>query len=256
MTTRQWDARAAAAARRRGPIQRRSVVRLRASSPDGGDMSVGRAGGPALRLVDPEAPTVPDEAVAPARRARTLPRPTLPRRTVPGRSGPAAGRPRWARRPSAPVILGVLLVGLLVALGVTGRQWYEHRQLSGAHAAALAAAKQTTLDFVSISASSVDRDLQRIAAGATGDFADEFNRGLPQVRAAVVENDVQSQGTILRTGLVSGDLDSAVVIVAIDATVKNKGTPAGRLSHYRIQVDLALDGDSGHWLVSRLQFVG
>jgi Mce-associated membrane protein len=144
----------------------------------------------------------------------------------------------------------------LAALVVTGRQWYEQRRLDGAHQAALAAAKQATVDFVSISATSVDHDLQRIAGGATGDFADEFNRGLADVRTAVLDNEVRSQGTVLRAGLVSGDLDSAVVIVAVDATVRNKGAPNGRLSHYRIQVDLALDRDTGRWLVSRLQFVG
>ena len=35
---------------------------------------------------------------------------------------------------------------------------------------------------------SVDGDLQRIVAGATGDFRDEFTRGMPQVRSAVVDN--------------------------------------------------------------------
>ena len=85
------------------------------------------------------------------------------------------------------------------------------------------------VNFVSISAASVDRDLQRIAAGATGDFKDEFTRGQPQVRAAVVENKVDSRGSVLRAGLVSGDRRTAVVLVAVDATVKNAqgaGRPA------------------------------
>jgi Mce-associated membrane protein len=145
-------------------------------------------------------------------------------------------------------------VVILVLVVLSGRHWYAQHRIEAAHQAALAAAKQTTVDFVSISASSVDRDLQRIAAEATGDFKDEFTRGMPQVRTAVVENKVSSSGSILRAGLVSGDLDSAVVLVALDATVHNANAPDGRLSHYRIQVDLALD--SGRWLVSRLQFVG
>ena len=112
------------------------------------------------------------------------------------------------------------------------------------------------MNFVSISASTVDTDLQRIVAGATGDFRDEFTRGMSQVRTAVVENNVESRGTILRSGLVSGDLDSAVVLVAIDATVKNVRSPDGRRSHYRIQVDMSRDKRSGKWLVAKLQFVG
>ncbi|HEX6970193.1 MAG TPA: hypothetical protein VF174_15465 [Micromonosporaceae bacterium] len=160
------------------------------------------------------------------------------------------------RRRSLTLVLAVVLLAGLVALGLTGHRWYQRHRLGTAHQAAIAAAKQATVDFVSISAASVDRDLQRISEGAAGDFADEFNRGRQQVRAAVVDNDVESRGTVLRAGLVSGDLDSAVVLVAVDATVKNVRAPEGRLSHYRIQVELIRDDDSDRWLVSRLQFVG
>jgi Mce-associated membrane protein len=163
---------------------------------------------------------------------------------------PAIGSRRWT------VVVAVLLVAALAGVAVTGTRWYGQQRLDAAHQAALAAAKQTTVDFVTISADSVDRDLQRIAAGATGDFKDEFTRGMQQVRTAVVENKVSATGSVLRAGLVSGDLDSAVVLVAIDASVKNTGAPEGRVSHYRIQVDLALDPQSGHWLIARLQFVG
>jgi len=153
-------------------------------------------------------------------------------------------------------VLAAALAGALVTAGSYGARWYADRQLDAARQQALAAAKQLTLNFVSISASTVDRDLERIVAGATGEFKDEFTRGMPQVRAAVVENNVESRGTVLRAGLVSADRDSAVALVAIDATVKNARAPDGRLSHYRIQVDLAKDAQSGAWQIARLQFVG
>ncbi len=181
-------------------------------------------------------------------------------------------RPRPARRPRTPVarrvagrpnrqrvVTGALVVALiagLVAVVVFGRQWYAQRQIDAAHQQAVAAAKQVTVNFMSISAATVDRDLKRIAAGATGEFRDEFTRGMGEVRATVVENKVDSRATILQAGLVSGDRDSAVVLVAVDATVKNAHAPDGRLAHYRIQVDVARDARSGAWLVSRLQFVG
>jgi Mce-associated membrane protein len=186
------------------------------------------------------------------------------RRTV-TRRPPTEGRgPTPPAEPGAPqrrrrflmVALTVALIAAVAAATVTGYRWYQQQRLDGAHQAALAAARQTTVNFVSVSASTVDRDLQRVLAGATGDFRDEFKRGELQVRAAVVDNNVDSRGTVLRAGLVSGDSDSATVLVAVDATVKNVNAPQGRLSHYRIQVDLTRDHRSGHWLVSRLQFVG
>lgn len=161
------------------------------------------------------------------------------------------------RRWRLPLIGAAVALALALAAAVlSGYHWYQDRALDEAHQQALAAAKQTSVNFVSVSASSVDRDLQRIVAGATGDFKEEFTRGQAQVRTAVVENKVESRGTVLRAGLVSGDRRSAVVLVAIDATVKNVKAPDGRASHYRIQVDVTRDGKSGAWLVSKLQFVG
>jgi Mce-associated membrane protein len=169
---------------------------------------------------------------------------------------------RKARRQAAvliPLLVGVLvavLAAALAAAGVSSHRWYVDRATDQARQAAVAAARQTTVNFVSVSAASVDRDLQRISAGATGEFKEQFTRGQSQVRQAVVENKVESHGSVLRAGLVSGDRRSAVVLVAVDATVKNVKAPEGRPSHYRIQVDMVRDKDTGEWLVSRLQFVG
>lgn len=177
---------------------------------------------------------------------------------APNEDAGAAGTAAEAggRRRGLVLALLVLQIGLLVAGVLVGRAWYVGHQVELAHQQALAAARQTTVNFVSISATTVDRDLQRIVAGATGEFRDEFTRAMPQVRETVVANQVSSVGTALRAGLVSGDLDSAVVLVAVDATVHNVKAPDGRLTHYRVQVDLAKDRASGTWLVSRLQFVG
>jgi Mce-associated membrane protein len=149
-----------------------------------------------------------------------------------------------------------VLVAAVVAGGLLGRRWYDQRQLVQARSEALAAARQTCVNFVSISSSTVDADLKRIADGATGQFKDEFAQDTAQVKAAVVQNKVDSHGTVLRAGIVSADRQSAVVLVAVDATVKNTSAPDGRLSHYRIQVNMARDAASGRWLVAQLQFVG
>ncbi|MEE6262448.1 hypothetical protein [Plantactinospora sonchi] len=169
------------------------------------------------------------------------------------RQGVGPGAPR---RRGLTAGLIVLLCAALALAGFFGNRWYQDRALVEAHGQAVAAARQTTVNFVSVSASRVDGDLQRIVAGATGEFKEEFLRGQAQVRAAVIENRVESTGTVLRAGLVSGDRRTAVVLVAVDATVRNTHAPDGRVAHYRIQVELTRDRDSDTWLVSRLQFVG
>ncbi|MEV6968491.1 hypothetical protein AB0M47_25585 [Hamadaea sp. NPDC051192] len=170
----------------------------------------------------------------------------------PKKSAASGVSPQW---PLARVLIMVLAVAL-AATAYAGHGWWKQRQLETAHTEAVTAARQLAVNFVSISAGTVDADLARIAAGATGEFGDEFGRGMPGVREAVLTNKVQSAGTVLRAGLVSGDDDSAIVLVAIDATVSNVKAPDGRVSHYRMQLDLAKDDASGKWLVSKLQFVG
>ena len=161
-----------------------------------------------------------------SRPVRARVRHPVPNRKPRLRKQTATPRGRWAVR-----LLTVALLGALAAAGVLGRQWYDQRQLDTARQQALAAARQESVDFVSISAATIDQDLKRIADGATGQFHDEFTQDMAQVRAAVV-------------------------LVALDATVKNTNAPDGRLSHYRIQVSLTRDAGSGRWLVSQLQFVG
>lgn len=184
-----------------------------------------------------------------------LPEPD-PEPAEPDADAEPAGTAPPRRRRALIALLVVLLAAALAGAGVQGHRWYVDRATDQARREAVAAARQAAVNFVSVSAASVDRDLSRITAGATGDFKDEFTRGQAQVRAAVVENKVQSQGTVLRAGLVSGDRRHAVVLVAVDATVRNVKSPDGRPSHYRIQLDLVRDRDSGDWLVTKLQFVG
>ena len=151
------------------------------------------------------------------------------------------------------LVFGVLALAIAAA-GWSGWRLYARQAVESDHMAAVAAARQFTIDFVSISAETVDSDIQRVTSGATGDFAGEYTRGKTQVRSAVVDNEVRSEGTVLRAGLVSGDADSAVVLVAVDATVHNVKAPQGRPAHYRIKVDMVKE--EGRWLVSRLEFVG
>jgi Mce-associated membrane protein len=148
------------------------------------------------------------------------------------------------------------LVLTVAAAGYAGITWHTEHQRVQAKTAALAAARQFAVNFVSINAATIDQDLARVAIGATGDFGDEFQRGMPTVRTSVLENKVEAAGTVLRAALVSADTDSAVVLVAVDATVKNVKSPGGRTSHYRIQLDLVRPEGSDRWLVSHLQFVG
>ena len=166
---------------------------------------------------------------------------------------------RYTRRIVGWTIVNVFLVlALLGGIGAAagfGYFAYRDYRVQQAHEEAQAAARQVVVDFLTISAKSVTRDIKQVLDGSTGEFHEQYKDGADQVRAAVVENKVDSTGKVLRSGVVSGDLDSAVVIVAVDATIKNASSPKGRKAHYRIQVDMTYDEDRDRWLVSRLEFV-
>jgi Mce-associated membrane protein len=167
----------------------------------------------------------------------------------------APGTDAGARRGVLALVLGVLVLALLVPTVILSVGAVERHRDDAARTAALAAARQTVQNFVSISASSIDRDLERVTAGATGEFADEFDRGKAQVKSVVVTNKVSSKGSVLEAALVPGaDRDSASALVVVDATVTNVSAPKGQLRHYRIRVDLVKVSDA--WRVTTLKFVG
>ena len=85
-------------------------------------------------------------------------------------------------------IWAAVLVVALAATGYAAYTWQTAHRVSDARVAALAAARQFAVDFVSINAATVDQDLARVALGATGDFGDEFQRGMPTVRTSVLDN--------------------------------------------------------------------
>ncbi|NUR69881.1 MAG: hypothetical protein HOU81_03595 [Hamadaea sp.] len=228
------------------------------------ELTAARSPRPRPRAATPTAPTSEEPEKAPVETAddtlddtleNVLEEPTAEPKTPVRRPKKSSAPPAGHRLPIARLLI-MLLVVALAGSAYAGHGWWKQQQLENAHTEAVTAARQLAVNFVSISAATVDADLARIAAGATGEFGDEFGRGMPGVREAVLTNKVQSVGTVLRAGLVSGDDDSAIVLVAIDATVSNVKAPDGRVSHYRMQLDLAKDDASGKWLVSKLQFVG
>ena len=152
------------------------------------------------------------------------------------------------------VLVALALVASL-ALGATrGREWYAARQTEQANSAALAAAKQLAINFVTVDYTKVDQDIARVKAGATGDFLKSYTTSVADLKKVLVTN--QTVSTVGRTeaALVSGDRDSAVVLVGVVAPTKNTAVPGGETKTYRMRLQLRLVGEA--WKVENLEFVG
>lgn len=165
-------------------------------------------------------------------------------------------RPSRSRRARTAILVLSVLAGLLasasVALGVTVKSHLDDRDaLDAARSAAVAAARQEIVNLDSLSWQTIDEDLKRVLAGATGTFKDQFTRAQKDLKPVVVQRKSVSTGTVLFAGVVRADTDTATVLVAVDRTVKDSTDPSGAVAHDRWRVDLEKHG--GRWLVSDLQ---
>lgn len=151
--------------------------------------------------------------------------------------------------------LAALALVASVALAATqGREWYAARQTERAHSAAMAAARQLAVNFVTVDYQKVDADTARVKAGATGDFLKSYSASMDELTKVLVANKTVSTVQRTEVALVSGDRDSAVALVGVVAPTKNTATPDGQTKTYRMRLDLQLVG--GEWKVGTLEFVG
>ncbi|MDP9182722.1 MAG: hypothetical protein M3P04_08115 [Actinomycetota bacterium] len=149
-------------------------------------------------------------------------------------------------------VLAGVLAATSVGLGVTVASHLRDRDaLAGARESALAAARQQIVNLDSLSHTTIDADLKRVIEGATGTFKDQFTRAQGDLKSLVVQRKSVSTGTVLYSGVVRADKDTASVLVAVDRTVKDSSDSTGAVAHDRWRVDLERHG--GRWLVADLQ---
>ncbi|MEO6020606.1 MAG: hypothetical protein ABIP45_10210 [Knoellia sp.] len=142
-----------------------------------------------------------------------------------------------------------------MALGATrGRDWWNARATEQAQSEALAAGRQQAINFATIDYRKVDEDTARVKAGATGEFLSSYTSQLDDLKKVIVDNKSVSRVERAEAALVSGDLDSATVIVGIIAPTSNTIVPNGEKKTYRTKLGLRHVGEQ--WKVERLEFVG
>lgn len=121
-------------------------------------------------------------------------------------------------------------------------------------AAQLDAATKVVDAMVNLDYKTVDDDIEAVRGLATGTFLDQWDKASANVKSLAERAQSTTKGDVVWTGLVSGDKDSATVIVAATGTAASKTTEfKEEARNYRMQVELVLD--KGAWLTSDLQYV-
>jgi Mce-associated membrane protein len=170
---------------------------------------------------------------------------------------PGAKGPPRRRRPTVFVVAVTTLTLLAVTLATVGviltLQYRAAEADEARRQAVLQAARQQIINLVSISAETADHDIKRLLEGATGQFADELETRSQAFAEVVKQAQVKSNGEISEVGIVRVDDNSARVLVAAKAIVRNTAAPEGEERNYRFAVNLEHQGD--RWLVSTVEFV-
>ncbi|WP_051247457.1 hypothetical protein [Nocardioides halotolerans] len=118
----------------------------------------------------------------------------------------------------------------------------------------LESATQEATAFLNISYTDAQTAIDAVLAGATGDFKEQYAQATEALVTLLTDNKSVRKGTVLWTGVVAQDPDSATVILATTGTVSNNQTGnQPKAENYRIQMQLV--SEKGRWLTSDLQFV-
>ena len=156
-------------------------------------------------------------------------------------------------------VVTVLLACLCVVGGVLAWRTHQADERTQAeqerYGEVLAAASEEAEAFNNIKYEDAQDSIDRVAAGATGDFKKQYSRSTKGVLQVLRQEKSSMEGEVLWAGVVDVDQDSATVIAATSGTVANRQTnnqPVAR--NFRLRLDLVREG--GRWLTNDLQFVG
>ena len=156
-------------------------------------------------------------------------------------------------------VVTVLLACLCVVGGVLAWRTHQADERTQAeqerYGEVLAAATEEAEAFINIKYEDAQDSIDRVAAGATGDFKKQYSRSTKGVLQVLKQEKSSMEGEVLWAGVVDADEDSATVIAATTGTVANRQTnnqPVAR--NFRLRLDLVREG--GRWLTNDLQFVG
>ena len=94
-----------------------------------------------------------------------------------------------------------------------------------------------------------------VLAGATGEFAKEYEARRKQLVEAAKKYESVSSGKVVSVGVGDLDADSATVFVAANSEVESVTTEGSKVPrYYRLQLEMVLE--DGTWKTSQVRFVG
>jgi Mce-associated membrane protein len=100
----------------------------------------------------------------------------------------------------------------------------------------------------------MDAVTQRVLEGATGDFRREYAAGRDRLVASVEQREARVEASLRALGLVEESASAAVVVVAADSRLVDRGT-GDEAVEQRDRLRVGLERVDGRWKVARLEYV-
>ncbi|MBP2704885.1 hypothetical protein JOL79_13775 [Microbispora sp. RL4-1S] len=168
----------------------------------------------------------------------------------------AARAPRSRSVPPTALLTALVLVlaGLAYWLNV---QLADERALAADREAVVRAAAAHAVALLSVNHRTVDDDLKRALATATGQERADYEKNAPALRATTLEKKVVQTGVLRASALesLSADRRTAEVLIVADAEIHwedgKKAAPEERFYRWRMKVTEA----GGLWLVAAAERV-
>lgn len=172
---------------------------------------------------------------------------------------PEASRRTGARRTRALALLALVLAVVVVVGAVGAYRVHENRaaaqQEQERYGEVLEAARLTATAFVNIDYRDPQASFDAVAAGATGEFLEQFEGSTASLVDLLTTNQSVMTGAVRAAAVTGVDADSATVIVATNGDVTNVSSQDQRTARdFRLRLDLVLV--DGEWLTNNLEFVG
>lgn len=157
------------------------------------------------------------------------------------------------------LVLGLAFGATLAVLLTRGSQALpgetEAEQRSQLYVDVSRAATAQVQAFLGVDHENLDAQAQTVLDGATGDFKQQYEAELDNIKESATDQQSTAVPTVLEVGISDIDATSATVFVAANTQVTSKATQGEtKTVPWRIQLDMVSEG--GRWLTSGLQFVG
>lgn len=147
------------------------------------------------------------------------------------------------------------LAVLLVALLATSAVLWQRQRDDDRSPAVLSSATTAVTTFFSLDHSTIEQDLDAMAALTTGDFAKAYGEQRDALAEQVTTKQLVVSATVLDDAVALEYVheDDAQVLVAVDTTTTDE-QGAASVDHYRMRVVLVRSDDA--WKVSDLEQIG